>query len=259
MALTHPDQRDDRDTARLQTAVTPGQIVVIGDSHIGLADGHEKPILAWIDRLEALAPRALYLNGDLFHYLITHWKFITPSVEKVFGRFRAFRDSGVPIHYVEGNRDFFLKGSFVESSVTDIGLRYDIAAGRRKYLIVHGDMINERDWPYRFWRRASKNPLSKAAINLIPKKSARDFVDSVEQRLSKSNFKHKSKLPIELMKRYAKKRAAEGYTDVVFGHFHEKTILPAEGVTVTILPPWYETGEAMIIDPVSGEFGFAVI
>jgi UDP-2,3-diacylglucosamine hydrolase len=260
MAHTHQSPAEQLgDARRPDASVRKDQIVVIGDSHIGLADGHEKPVIAWVDRLEALAPRALYLNGDLFHYLIAHSKFVTQSVEKVFERLRAFRDSGVPVHYVEGNRDFFLRGSFVEASVTDVALRYDIDAGARRYLVVHGDMINERDWPYRFWRRASKNPVSKAAISLIPKRTARNFVDSVEQRLSKTNFKHKSKLPLDLMKRYAVRRGAEGYTDVVFGHFHEKVVMPAEGVTLTILPPWYETGEAMIIDPATGEFSFAVI
>jgi UDP-2,3-diacylglucosamine hydrolase len=236
-----------------------GDIYVIGDSHIGLADGNEQPIVAWLDRLVALKPRALYLNGDLFHYLIAHAKFYTSSVDKVMAKFREVRDGGIAIHYVEGNRDFFLKGSFVENAVSDIGMEYPVAAGKRKYLIVHGDMINDRDWKYRFWRRASKNPLSKLALNLIPKKVARNFVDDVEKRLAKSNFKHKSVLPLELMKRYAASRARQGFTDVVLGHFHEKLVMPADGATVTILPPWYETGEAMRIDPATGEFSFVVV
>jgi UDP-2,3-diacylglucosamine hydrolase len=238
--------------------VAPGQIFVIGDSHIGLSDGSDLPIVAWLARLEALRPKALYLNGDLFHYLIAHPKFHTTSVGRVFDAFRAARDRGLPIHYVEGNRDFFLKGSFAEESVTDVGMEYEVEAGGKRYLIVHGDMINDRDWPYRFWRRASKNPFSKFAINLIPRKTARKFVDSVEQRLARSNFKHKSRIPTELMEAYARRRAAEGYTHVVFGHFHHKLVLPGEA-TVTILPPWYETGEAMVIDPATGAFTFAEV
>jgi len=238
----------------------PDQIFIIGDSHIGLADGNENPIIDWTNRLAALKPRALYLNGDLFHYLIAHPKFTTASVQKVFARFRELRDSGIPVHYVEGNRDFFIKGSFVEDAVSDIALEFPIVAGAKKYLIVHGDMINDRDLPYRFWRRASKNPLSKFAINLIPKNTARKFVDSVEQRLSKTNFKHKSRLPVEIMSEYGRKRAAEGFTDVVFGHFHHKVVLPNDGgATVVVLPPWYETGEAMTISPESGESNFVVI
>jgi len=236
-----------------------GRIFVIGDSHIGLGEDAEKSVVAWCDRLEKLAPAALYLNGDLFHYLIAHPKFFTPAVGKVFERFKALRDSGVPVHYVEGNRDFFLHGSFVEDAVSDIAHSYDIRAGAKKYLIIHGDMINDRDWKYRFWRRASKNPVSKFGINLIPRTIARDFVDGVEKRLSSSNFKHKSRLPLELMEKYGRERAAEGYTHVVFGHFHEKKTIPAGDAMVSILPPWYETGEAMAIDPVTGDFDWMTV
>src|SRR5205823_14854529 len=46
-------------------SIPAGQIFVIGDSHIGLAEGSEKPICTWLDRFVTLQPRALYLNGDL--------------------------------------------------------------------------------------------------------------------------------------------------------------------------------------------------
>ena len=237
----------------------PGQIFVIGDSHIGLADGSEQPIVSWLDRLEALAPRALYLNGDLFHYLIADAKFVTRSVEIVFERLRALRDGGVPIHYVEGNRDFFLRGSFAEAAVTDVALEYAVHAGAHNYLIVHGDMINDRDYPYRFWRFASKNAFSRLALKLIPKTTAKKFVDGVERKLARTNFKHKSRLPMEQFAEYGRRRGADGFTDIVFGHFHQKFVQELGGATVAILPPWYETGEAMVIDPDSGDFSFATV
>ena len=236
-----------------------GRIFVIGDSHIGLSAGSEAPILGWLERLAKHAPRALYLNGDLFHYLIAHPKFLTSSVERVFDGFRHLRDSGTAVHYVEGNRDFFIKGSFAEQAVSDVAFEYAVAAGPKKYLITHGDMINDRDYPYRFWRRASKNPVSKLALKFIPKKTAKKFVDGVEKKLSKTNFKHKTRLPIELMQAYALRRGKEGFTNVVFGHFHEKLVVAANGATVTVLPAWYETHEAMAIDPSSGEFAFVMI
>lgn len=239
--------------------MTTGQIFVIGDSHIGLAPGSDAPMVAWLERLAALRPRALYLNGDVFHYLVAHPKFLTPAVSNVFEAFRRLRDSGTAVHYVEGNRDFFLRGSFAEAAVSDVQDEYVIDAGRRKYLIVHGDLINDRDYPYRFWRRASKNPVSKFSLGLIPRGTARRFVDSVEKRLARTNFKHKSRLPLEQMRAYARRRRREGFTDIVFGHFHQKTILPVDDATVTILPAWFESREAMVIDPDSGESSFAQI
>lgn len=238
--------------------IPAGQIFVIGDSHIGLSEGSETPILTWLDRLVALQPRALYLNGDLFHYLIADPKFYTSSVEKVFARFRKMRDDGIPIHYVEGNRDFFLRGSFAERAVSDIAMEYAVQAGDRKYLIVHGDMINDRDLPYRFWRFASKNPVSRLGLKFVPKMIARKFVDRVEQHLSGSNFKHKIRLPTERMEAYGRTRSSEGFTNVVFGHFHHKLVLPG-APTVTVLPAWHETGEAMTIDPGSGSFDWVTV
>ena len=239
--------------------ISEGQIFVIGDSHIGLTEGSEAPVLEWLDRFAARRPNALYLNGDLFHYLIAHRKFYTPTVEKVFARLREIRDSGVPIYYVEGNRDFFLEGSFVEDAVTGVGLEYAVQAGPVRYLIVHGDMINDRDLPYRFWRFVSKNAASRLSLELIPSGVARRFVDGVERRLAKTNFKHKSRLPIDQLKAYSRKRSGEGYDCVVFGHFHQKTILPSDGATAVILPPWYETGEAMVIDPESGGYSWMTV
>jgi UDP-2,3-diacylglucosamine hydrolase len=234
------------------------QIFVIGDSHIGLAEGSEVPILAWLDRFEQLQPRALYLNGDLFHYLIADPKFYTKSVEKVFARFRELRDRGVAVHYVEGNRDFFLSGSFAEASVSDIAFEYVVPAGKKKYLIVHGDMINDHDYQYRFWRLASKNFVTRAGVKVVPKRIARTFVDGVEKRLARSNFKHKAKLPLEQMRSYGRKRGTEGITHVVFGHFHQKLVLEGDS-TVAVLPAWYENGEAMAIDPESGTFDWVVV
>lgn len=234
-------------------------IYVIGDSHIGLGDGSEKRINAWLDRLAEHRPSALYLNGDLFHYLIAHDTFRTAAVDRVMEKFGELRRRGTAVHYVEGNRDFFLRGSFVEDFVTDVAFEYAVQAGTKKFLIVHGDMINDRDWPYRFWRRASKNPMTKLGVTLIPKKTARKFVDDVEKRLARSNFKHKTRLPVELMRAYGEKRSREGFTDVVFGHFHSKLILNAERSTITVLPAWYESGEAMRIDPATGATDFVVI
>ena len=239
--------------------IPPGQIFVIGDSHIGLSEGADQPVTAWLDRLSALQPRALYLNGDLFHYLIAHPKFTTSSVEKVMDKFRELVGQGIGVHYIEGNRDFFLKGSFVENAVTDVAFEYTVPAAKRKYLITHGDMINDRDWPYRFWRRASKNPVTKFILSLIPRKTARTIVDRIEKKLARSNFKHKTRLPVELMEAYGRKRGKEGFTDVVFGHFHNKLVLPAGDTLVTVLPAWYESNEAMVISPETGSARFVIL
>lgn len=236
-----------------------GEIWILGDSHIGLSPGDHEGMTGWLARLEQKSPAALYLNGDLFHYYIGDPKFQTDSVRRVFDALRGMRDRGVEIVYVEGNRDFFLEKSLAERSVTRVTTRAEFAAGDRRFLVVHGDMINDRDWPYRFWRWLSKNPVSRLGVRMIPGRIARRFVDSVESRLSMSNFKHKTRLPVERMESYGRRRGTEGYDQVVFGHFHHKLEIEAGDALVTVLPAWFARGEALAIDPATGAWRWEIV
>ncbi len=235
------------------------QIFIIGDSHIGLSDGDEKPIVAWLERLKQYQPRALYLNGDVFHYLIGDPKFFTSSVKLAFAKLRELLDAGTAIHYVEGNRDFFIKHSEARHSVSEVVTEASFLAGDKHFFVIHGDMINDRDLPYRFWRRFSKNPIMRLGVKLIPKLLARRMVDGVEKKLAMSNFKHKTRLPVELMEAYGRKKGEEGVDMVVFGHFHRKLVVPAGKATVTVLPAWHDKGEALMVDPLSGESSFVIV
>lgn len=236
-----------------------GLIYIIGDSHVGLTEGDERQIVAWIDRLRSRKPKALYLNGDVFHYFIGHKNFLTSSVEKFLEKLRELRDEGTAVVYVEGNRDFFVRGSLAAAYVSEVVDHSSFRAGERTFYVVHGDMINDRDLPYRFWRRFSKNRLMKIAVGLVPRKVARRLVDRVEQRLARANFKHKRRLPVELMAEYGARRASEGFDTVILGHFHHKLSLPAGTATVEVLPPWYESGEALAISPMTGAHSYVVV
>ena len=236
-----------------------GKIWIIGDSHIGLSDGDERKINAWIDRLEARGPKALYLNGDVFHYFIGNPKFFTPAVEGFLARLRRLRESGVEVVWIEGNRDFFLRGSAAEDAVTRVVDFEGIRAGGKSYYVVHGDMINDRDIPYKFWRAFSKNSVMRLAVKLVPRATARRLVDRVEKKLAMSNFKHKRVLPTGQMLRYGDAKATEGFDAVVFGHFHHKLLLPEDAPRVIVLPAWFDGGEALTISPESGEWSFETV
>jgi UDP-2,3-diacylglucosamine hydrolase len=236
-----------------------GKIWIIGDSHIGLGAGDDGKINAWIDRLEERKPQALYLNGDVFHYFIGNPKFFTAAVEGFLARLRRLRESGVTVVWVEGNRDFFLRGSAAEEAVSRVVDFEAVRAGGRSYFVIHGDMINDRDWPYRFWRVFSKNPLMRLAVSLVPRPTARKLVDRIEKKLAMSNFKHKTRLPTEQMLAYGEARRGEGHDAVVFGHFHHKLLLPETDPRVFVLPAWFDGGEALTIDPETGAWGWEAV
>ena len=49
---------------------------------LGLGTGADKPVTDWLERLASHKPRALYLNGDVFHYLVAVPKFRTDSARR---------------------------------------------------------------------------------------------------------------------------------------------------------------------------------
>src|SRR5262247_3568516 len=81
---------------------------VFADCHVGRRPGDEGPFL---EALEAAARRGvtrITLLGDIFHFFIAHPKFETPAIGRFLGTVRKLATAGIPITYVEGNRDFFL-------------------------------------------------------------------------------------------------------------------------------------------------------
>ena len=108
--------------------------------------------------------------------------------------------------------------------------------------------MNESDWPYRFWRFLSKNPVSRATLSIVPRRAANRFVWNVEARLYRSNFKHKTRLPVEMIRRFASRRFREGVDVLLLGHFHKSWTETVGSGRVEILPAFVDERRWMEID-----------
>src|SRR5262249_25725663 len=107
-------------------------------------------------------------------------------------------------------------------------------------LATHGDLLNDRDRSYRFWRFLSKNRLSRAAVSVVPQRVATRLVWKTEARLYRTNFKHKTRLPVEMIRAYASRRFREGVNVVLPGHFPRPWVDESAGGRVEILPAFVE-------------------
>lgn len=213
---------------------------VFADCHVGRRPGDEGPFLEALEKAADRGASAISLLGDVFHYFIAHPKFETPAIRAFLEAVEKLAARGVPVTYVEGNRDFFLRGSYAEGFFREVCDEEAFEEGGRRFLLTHGDLLNEKDRPYRFWRAISKNPLSRASIALIPKRVANRFVWKVEARLYRSNFRHKTRLPVEMIRAFAARRFREGIDVLLLGHFHKSWQERVDGGTVEILPAFVE-------------------
>jgi UDP-2,3-diacylglucosamine pyrophosphatase LpxH len=216
-------------------------VALIADAHVSGPGGPAGPLVEQLRALPGQGCRRLILMGDLFQAWVGFPSFETADIAAVVAALRDLRRLGIEIDYVEGNRDFFLAGSPYADAFDRVVLETSFTAGGRRYLAVHGDGLNDRDWKYRFWRRVSKSAPVRFALRHIPRRLAQSAVDSTEQRLSQTNFKHRAALPEAAIRRYAGRRLAEGHDVLLLGHFHEPRVWTVAGGEVRLLDAWFRS------------------
>lgn len=216
-------------------------VAIIADSHVGGPGGSAGPLVTQLRAIPGTGCRHLVLMGDLFQAWIGFPRFETEDITAVVAALKDLRRQGVRIDYVEGNRDFFLAGSPYADAFDQVSLETSFTVDGVRYLAVHGDGLNDRDWQYRFWRSLSKSAPIRFLVGHIPAGLAHRMVHGTERRLSQTNFKHKVVLPEEPIRRYAEKRLAEGYDVLLLGHFHEPRVWQVPGGEVRLLDAWFRS------------------
>ena len=218
-------------------------VALVADAHLSGPGGPAGPLVAQLQALPSQGCRRLVLMGDLFQAWVGFPSFETAEVAAVVAALRQLRRQGIEIDYVEGNRDFFLAGSPYADAFDRVVLETAFTVGGVRYLAVHGDGLNDRDWQYRFWRRLSKSAPVRFAVRHTPRALAHRAVHSTEKRLSRTNFKHRAALPEAAIRRYAERRLAEGYDVLLLGHFHEPRVWTVPGGEVRLLDAWFRSRE----------------
>lgn len=216
-------------------------VAVVADAHLGGQGGEAAALVAQLEELSRHNCERLVLLGDLFQAWLGNPRFETAAIAAVTRALKELKGRGVRLDYIEGNRDFFIAGSAYETLFDSIGeeLRFDL--GKKRFLAVHGDGINRADRLYRFWRRVSKSRVVRLGTKTLPRGLALTLMNWFERQLSRTNFRHKRRLPIEVIEEYARARLREGHDTVLLGHFHEPLRLRLAEGEVIVFDAWFRS------------------
>ena len=217
------------------------RVALLADSHLSGPGGSAGPLVDQLMALPAQGCDRLILMGDVFQAWIGARRFESDDIRAVVAALRSLRAGGLRIDYVEGNRDFFLKDSVYADAFDGVVLETTVEVDGVRYLAVHGDGLNDKDWKYRFWRWLSKSAPVRFVVLHTPRRLAHRMVSSTERRLSQTNFKHRAALPEEAIRRYAERRLAEGHDVLLLGHFHEPRTWAVKGGEVRLLDAWFRS------------------
>lgn len=218
-------------------------VAVVADAHLSGPGGSASPLIHQLEALPAQGCTRLIFLGDLFHVWIGDRRFETKAIREVVAAVRRLRGAGIEVVYIEGNRDFFLGGSCYADAFDHIAQEVSFVDQGIRYLAIHGDGLNDRDWRYRFWRWLSKSFASRVLVGRIPGSWARAIVERTEKSLARGNFKHKNEIPEAAIKRYGRRRLAQGHDVLLMGHFHEQLSYQLPEGEVRLLVAWFDRRE----------------
>lgn len=145
-----------------------GPALLLSDLHLpDRASPLRDRFLAFLDG-PARTASAVYLLGDIFEF----WIGDAEGLRDYGPEARALRklaDSGVPVGFMHGNRDFMVGLRYAEACNFDL-LPDPLVVNLfgLPTLLSHGDIWCTDDLPYQRWRRFSRRPLAQAVYRALP-------------------------------------------------------------------------------------------
>lgn len=212
---------------------------------------------------EARDADALYILGDLFEYWIGDDAAEHLGYAAVVRRIRALSDSGVPVSFMRGNRDFLVGDRFARD--TGCGILPDptvVDLYGEQVLLTHGDSLCTDDTEHQRFRRTVDDPEWQREFLSKPIEARMQM--ALEAR--EHSKEHKGAVAMEIMdvNDDAVRRTFDehGVRLMIHGHTHRPAIHddgePA-GTRRIVLGDWYEQSSILrcspgeqVLDPAPG-------
>ena len=199
---------------------------------------------------------ALYILGDFFEYWIGDDFLETPEGQQlmpIVAALRAVSDSGVPIHFMHGNRDFLVGERFAGEIGADLLPEQCVVdLYGTPTLLMHGDILCTDDADYQKARGVFRDPKWQKQVLTwtIPQRLER----ALEMReVSQESTKLKSNAIMDVNQGAVEAAMAEaGVLRLIHGHTHRPDVhdfeLGGETAQRVVLADWYEKGSALRVD-----------
>jgi UDP-2,3-diacylglucosamine hydrolase len=225
----------------------------ISDLHLGAATAGANAALLRFLRETAPGADALYVLGDLFEAWIGDDALEQPFEHEVADAFRALADSGVPVYFMRGNRDFLIGARFArESGMTILDDPALVDLYGTPTLLMHGDTLCTGDVEYQKFRRKVRNPVVQRLFLALPLALRRRIARSLRGRsVQAKQGKAMAIMDVapaaveEVLRKHGRPRLIHGHTHRPARHEH---MVDGRACERWVLADWYEHGSYLRCD-----------
>ena len=239
----------------------PGMTTLfVSDLHLDPARPAITELFLAFLRGEARNADALYILGDLFEAWIGD-DTPSPAADAVATELRALADSGVPVYFMAGNRDFLVGEDYARRA----GFRIlpdptVIDLYGRPVLLMHGDLLCTDDVAYQQFRAQTRDPAFIANFLSQPLAARVAFAQQARaaSQAHQSEMKQGDRATFETVTGVAPAEVEATFTRygvdrIIHGHTHRPAIHPLQvgeaPCTRVVLGDWYEQASVLRVDP----------
>ena len=221
----------------------------ISDLH--LEPGRPAMTALFLDFLKQRARQAeaLYILGDLFE------AWIGDDDDAELGRvvadaLRALSDSGTPVFFIHGNRDFLLGPRFAAASgIQLLPETMVIELAGESILLMHGDTLCTDDIEYQDFRARVRDPAWQAHILALPLEQRRTLAGQLRET-SQQAMQQKAAEIIDVNPEAVDTALrVHGVRHLIHGHTHRPAIhqwtLDGRSARRTVLGDWHLQGNVL--------------
>ena len=209
----------------------------IGQQFVGFLEG------------EARSAEALYILGDLFESWVGDDD-PNPHYAEMKMAIRALSDSGVPVYFMHGNRDFMIGSRFAaEAGVTILPDPLPVELYGNRVLLSHGDALCTDDVEYQQVRQMTRNPEWQAMMRAKPLAERLAFAADARAQSQQRNASLADEI-MDVNQQAVEATVAEHDVDILLhGHTHRPAIhtfdVDGRARKRIVLGDWYEQGSVL--------------
>ncbi len=225
-------------------------------STLFLSDLHLDPARPQITTLfeaflagEARGAEAVYLLGDLFEAFIGDDD-DGEMATRVAAATRALNESGVPVYFMRGNRDFLVGPAYAERAGWTLLPDPAVVLLRGEpTLLMHGDLLCLEDKAYQAFRKQVRDPAWQAAFLSQPLEARRAFAAQARAASAAAQSGREESIGDVSPKEVERVMNLYGVRRLIHGHTHRPamhTVALNSGYGQRIvLGDWYEQGSVL--------------
>ncbi len=145
--------------------------LIFSDVHLKVTEAglpHQRDFVRFLRGIRPEEFDRVICLGDLFDFWFEYRHVLFSGHFEVLRVFAELHEAGVELHLVCGNHDFWA-GRFLREQ---LGFQIhqdgaELLFDGKKALLAHGDGLNQRDYPYRVYKRIARNRLVIALFRCL--------------------------------------------------------------------------------------------